>query len=311
MAQDTRIGEVYVVRCLANDKEYVGQTIRGYLNRFKDHLAAARKGRDSPFYRAIRKYGPSQFSVEVVWQGPRSELNAAETRFIKERNSFLDTGNGYNLTTGGDQCDVSAEVCARLSEASKRLWSDPSYRDKQTYTAERALKISTFARGRASRGPYQTPEVCKKISEKLLELWNDQGVHERWAKAIRAGRMKEESRERAREANRKRTNTKEFREASSAWQKAAWSDPEYRKTMSAKLRSVKAELCENPDFRKKVVSDLRRGHTQEVIKRRNEAIKMRWKDQEYRERMSAIRKSVWALRKQKQEEAKSGTTIKM
>ena len=56
-----RQGEIYVIHNLVNDKEYAGQTVKGYLVRFAGHIKAMHSGNTRPLYCAMRacwrKYG--------------------------------------------------------------------------------------------------------------------------------------------------------------------------------------------------------------------------------------------------------------
>jgi hypothetical protein len=129
-----RQGEIYVLHNLDNDKEYVGQTIRGYLERLKGHMYAAFVGlSQKPLYRAMRKskriHGDlSHFTIEVVWRGPESELNNAERRFIRLRKTFINLGLGYNLTTGGGQCKMSRRTILKMRKSNKIAQGKPEVR---------------------------------------------------------------------------------------------------------------------------------------------------------------------------------------
>jgi group I intron endonuclease len=117
-----RVGWVYVLINLVNGKEYVGQTVRGILVRLREHLKAAfEEQNQKPLYRAMRRATAKNFIVAELWIGPQSKLNAAERRFIRQRRTFIDTGWGYNLTTGGGQCIVSARTRKKQSLAHRGI----------------------------------------------------------------------------------------------------------------------------------------------------------------------------------------------
>jgi group I intron endonuclease len=152
-----RFGRVYVLRNVVNSKEYVGQTIRcPHTLRWNQHIYAAFVELSNlPLYRAMRKYGLGNFTAEVVWFGPESKLNAAERRFVRQRKTFIDTGWGYNLTTGGGQCRVSAQTRKKLSLV-------------QRARAERGPWMSDEARARISLihlGTKASRSTCRKIAK--------------------------------------------------------------------------------------------------------------------------------------------------
>ena len=124
-----RRGWVYVVRNLINDKEYVGQTVRGVLVRWSEHVYAAfSRKNQKPLYRAMRRDALENFVVKVLWHGAESKLNAAEKRFVRQRKTFIDWGMGYNLTTGGGQCKVSKKTRRKLSLAHRGVPLSDSHR---------------------------------------------------------------------------------------------------------------------------------------------------------------------------------------
>ena len=55
---------IYKITNLVNNKIYIGQSARGVAERFHRHVCDAMNGKlDTHFARAIRKYGPENFTV--------------------------------------------------------------------------------------------------------------------------------------------------------------------------------------------------------------------------------------------------------
>ena len=100
-------GIIYGVRCTANQKWYIGQTIRGIEKRRQEHLKAARNNNCRTyrcvFHNAIRKYGEDAFDWTVLEADIHTydELNEAEKYWIKEKNARVKDG-GYNMNAGGN-----------------------------------------------------------------------------------------------------------------------------------------------------------------------------------------------------------------
>jgi hypothetical protein len=100
-------GYIYKVTNNLTGKSYVGQTVQVPHKRWSAHKYAAKtnKYKGSYFHSAIRKYGPSNFTFEIIdtfklddERGLGYVLNRFEVFYIKVYNTFK---AGYNLTPGG------------------------------------------------------------------------------------------------------------------------------------------------------------------------------------------------------------------
>lgn len=92
------MSEIYIVKNIVNNKVYIGKTSRGVQTRWTEHLRDS-ENKDFLLYRAIRKYGAENFSLEIL----------EETEFELEREMFYinlyESNNptkGYNMTMGGE-----------------------------------------------------------------------------------------------------------------------------------------------------------------------------------------------------------------
>lgn len=94
---------VYKITNLENGKVYIGQTIRPIDQRFRRHLNDAINNIiDTHFARAIRKYGPESFYIELIdTASTQEELNYKEWCWIKYYNSDI---IGYNETDNMTKC---------------------------------------------------------------------------------------------------------------------------------------------------------------------------------------------------------------
>jgi group I intron endonuclease len=129
-------GLIYMYRNKVNGKAYIGQTVQPMSHRRRDHTCAARnankKGHNSVFQKAIRKYGIENFEETLICTAlSRETLNDLEVYFIQ----FFDTMNrekGYNLTSGGLVTNHTEETKRKISEASKRLWANKNHRQRMS-----------------------------------------------------------------------------------------------------------------------------------------------------------------------------------
>ena len=93
-------GFIYKITNNVNGKVYIGQTIQTIKERFYQHCAT--KCSDSvlnmAIHKAIKKYGKSNFTIEVIEEVDKDSLNDREKFWIEYYNSY---NNGYNSTRGG------------------------------------------------------------------------------------------------------------------------------------------------------------------------------------------------------------------
>lgn len=92
--------KIYLITNSLNGKQYVGLTIGTLQDRLKQHFASARKGRKAPLPNAIRKYGESFFTIELIRSDAQTyeELQEQEIHEIATRGTIK---NGYNSAVGG------------------------------------------------------------------------------------------------------------------------------------------------------------------------------------------------------------------
>ncbi len=91
---------VYSVRNKINNKSYIGFST-SFKERKASHLLSAKKGIETHFYNAIRKYGEENFEWIILFDNLESteECKSIEKLMI----ALFDTyNNGYNGTKGGD-----------------------------------------------------------------------------------------------------------------------------------------------------------------------------------------------------------------
>ena len=99
------MGCIYVITNKTNGKQYVGQTSLDAYERWGRHILdsyRANRGvadhQKSDFHKAIVKYTPEAFTVEVLEECNDKDLRKKkEEGWIEKLNTF---NNGYNMNTG-------------------------------------------------------------------------------------------------------------------------------------------------------------------------------------------------------------------
>lgn len=125
-------GVIYRAYCIVSKKSYIGQTRQDFLIRKRNHINESFNPNIPQyhyhFHRAVRKYGLSNFEWSIIETVEASTLeslseclNVLEIKYIELYDSFH---NGYNSTTGGEQClreckkvtiyDISGNVIKRF-----------------------------------------------------------------------------------------------------------------------------------------------------------------------------------------------------
>ena len=157
--------EVYLISSTKTEKQYVGVTTKGYLNRFANHIWHSRKQRKScrALCAAINKFGSESFSVELLHTAKsRDEMHQMEVHFIKSLKTLAP--NGYNLTEGGDAGVMSEETKQMMSDRLKgqplsdknkagliAAWKDPVIRSQRCSAIKAAMNRESVRKQTSER----------------------------------------------------------------------------------------------------------------------------------------------------------------
>lgn len=130
----TQFPGIYYFRNKINNKYYIGQAIC-IRKRFQSHCHQVQiKNNKYPIYKAITKYGEDNFEFGIIGVFKvtlekdilKKKLDILETKYIKEYNSYGNTG--YNQTLGGDGgifgYKMTEEQKKHISENSKKVAND-------------------------------------------------------------------------------------------------------------------------------------------------------------------------------------------
>ena len=90
--------DIYLIRNKINGKGYVGQAIN-YKERFRSHCKPSSAKEGSLIDKAIQKYGPDNFSVELL-ESQVDNYNERERFWIKKCKTLIP--DGYNIEEGGN-----------------------------------------------------------------------------------------------------------------------------------------------------------------------------------------------------------------
>lgn len=157
--------KIYKITNIVNGKVYIGVTSASIESRFKKHCYEAENGSSRRLCCAMRKYGISNFHVEL--------LEAVESQFRSQRESYwIDQFSsmlyekGYNMTSGGE-----GTPGALISERQKERISE-SVRASRALLSESQKKELTAAANTAKKGSEESADSRKKKSEAQLKRWS-------------------------------------------------------------------------------------------------------------------------------------------
>lgn len=172
-------GVIYKITNKVNGKSYIGLTTN-YNKRKRDHLKIVRndKPAQSILYRAMRKYGESNFEWKILFDMNchKNKLCDLEIFYIAYFNT--QNPNGYNITPGGQFGDTMTNH-PRIKEITENFSRKMTTIDPNTGTTPAqkiGKKVSKWRKenkdkisGHNNSYAKQTPEFRRKVALKIVE----------------------------------------------------------------------------------------------------------------------------------------------
>jgi group I intron endonuclease len=194
-------GIIYCATNLINKNKYVGQTIKNLNDRWHQHkYQALNYNSQIYFHRAIRKYGEENFSVEILdYAYSSEELNQKEEDWIYILNTL---NEGYNLTTGGSQCEHSEKTryLKSLSQIKRHQLKPLSEESKKLIGMKNSKKL---------KGRKQSAERIEKNRLSHLNIKPSEETKEKISRSLQNHEVSEETREKLRKAHNGRKQSEE------------------------------------------------------------------------------------------------------
>lgn len=168
---------IYRIYFTGSSKSYIGLT-KGFKARRAQHLQKLRLNSHFNIYlqRAFNLYGEDSFQIELIEECDKSELDIKEKEYIKIYDSLK---NGFNLTTGGEHCNLSEDVKSRISVKHKGKIVKEETREKlrninlgKKHSQKTKDKLSELSRDRVLT-PEQIGKIVKAVSYKRNQETKD------------------------------------------------------------------------------------------------------------------------------------------
>jgi group I intron endonuclease len=154
---------IYLVTNRLNGKRYVGQTKIDVSVRWSQHVSLANRGRGNLLHAAIRKYGASQFDIEVLESGiPFNKVDSSEAAFIRSYNSIE---CGYNLNTWDGGCRVVSEEVKKKMSISHIGQTSPNKGRKMSEEQKRKISESKLGSVGYWKGKTRPRHVIDAMTE--------------------------------------------------------------------------------------------------------------------------------------------------
>jgi group I intron endonuclease len=144
--------QIYVAINKINDKKYVGQVSksRGYLKRFKEHIAEAISMRKiTYFHNALKYYGESSFEVFLIEDNIDSSVIDERERFWISYFNSNKKELGYNMTIGGQGVHgyvFTDRDRAKMSKNIQKFWDDA--KTDVSFMTQRSTRLSQSLKNR-------------------------------------------------------------------------------------------------------------------------------------------------------------------
>jgi len=171
MAQETqKVWSLYRITNKINSKVYIGQAA-DVSKRWHDHRKAVKLNRPTQaIHYALIKYGLDNFEFDVIALcRTQDDANETETELVKQYNSFIKNGNGYNVTLGG----MNAPKTEAWRQMMRDHWADPEYKAKvaeaisETYQAKSAEEKAKLAAKIATAQSQWTEEFREDRNQRI------------------------------------------------------------------------------------------------------------------------------------------------
>ncbi len=161
-------------------KSYVGITKKTLAQRWTAHVWFAKRKRGSALQGAIRKYGQESFELKVLVHADWKYLVELEPKLIRSLGTRAP--RGYNITSGGEQCDANAgrtlspKWRRNLSAAQRRRWAKLNKEERS------AIAKKSWANS--------DPNRRARHSERTKQLHQDPVWSAEWKRKLLAGRAR-------------------------------------------------------------------------------------------------------------------------
>jgi group I intron endonuclease len=202
MFQETqKIWSLYRITNKINNKVYIGQAT-DVSKRWSDHRRAVRINNPTQIiHSAMIKYGVDNFEFNIIASCNNiNDANEVETLLVKQYESHISTGKGYNISLGGRNAPISEETKQKMSMA----------KIGKKHPLQHIQNISDALKGKPAhnKGQSRSAEVKNKISESMQRIIFSEDHKNNLSIANTGNKHSEESKQKMRKPKSEETKRK-------------------------------------------------------------------------------------------------------
>lgn len=154
---------IYCITNKTNNKKYIGQT-NDLNRRWKEHCNY-NKNQNQAISRAIKKYGKSNFEIEILEECKVENVNNKEIKWIKKYNTYK--GYGYNCHIGGlNHTGINHPLCKIDKTTALKILKDRKNKNKTHRELSKKFKINRKTIGKIITGDHG---ICNQIKWNYYE----------------------------------------------------------------------------------------------------------------------------------------------
>lgn len=149
------MGYIYLITNKINNKKYVGKTTKSIKERWEEHLKDSKKEKCEirPLYRAIRKYGIENFTIEEIEKCNIISLYASEVARVlgccKDSVYKILKANDIPIYSAGDVTkEKTSKKVAQYDKNGNFIKGYPSYSDAELAMGNTQRHICDVANGK-------------------------------------------------------------------------------------------------------------------------------------------------------------------
>ena len=222
----TKVIGVYQIRNIINDKRYIGSSddvvyrLRAHLSELINDAHRYNNGRRSKLQSAWNKYGASNFEQSIISEHQSiEEARCIEQWWLdyyhtynKRWNELYNTAKYVYMPMSGRK--HTTDAIKKISEASKRMHSDPEFKEKHRKALKNAMSKPETKKKLSDIGKIvqNRDDVNIKRSTSLKKAYSSEEVRKNHGKIIKEALAKPEAKRHQQAAMKKLWDSEEFRE---------------------------------------------------------------------------------------------------
>ena len=172
-------GCVYLVTNKINNKKYTGQHCKSDpTDRWDTHMSEAKTRSNTPFHKALRKYGRDGFTWEVLCVCPLDKLTQMEAYYAEVFETYVwDNPGGYNAVWCSDSPRLglitSKEVKDKIRDSliNKKHSLDRIESNRQSHIGIIPNQQTREKMSKTRIGKKHSPEAKEKTRQSAIKAW--------------------------------------------------------------------------------------------------------------------------------------------